>query len=155
VSIEWFGDGQQQDLVTLIVEKSEPVTIQFCDSRGKPVPNIRVLPTQRKLKDGTEYLSYPQHVGVSGFATDEKGEVRFASWNTGEQGAIVYEPRLFTSRVMLASSFGSFCRVLRALGVNSYFTKKGKQHRPQNSTYFSENAGPNPASILSVVNNPG
>jgi len=99
ISSEWsmtseyrvVKDGQQQDLVTLTVEKSKPVTIQLRDSGGNPVPNVRVLPTRRKLKEGTEYLSYPQHVGTSGFATDEKGEVRFASWKPGEQGAIVYQ----------------------------------------------------------------
>jgi serine/threonine protein kinase len=82
-------DGKQQDSVTLKTEKSQPVTIQFRDAGGKPVPKVRSLPSRRISKDGTEHLSYPQQAWNSGAPADEKGEVRFGSWKPGERGAIV------------------------------------------------------------------
>ncbi len=82
-------DGKQQDPLTLKTEKSEPVTFRFT-AKGKPVSQLRALPTRRALADGTEYLSYPQHIWESGVESNDRGEVRLGSWKAGEKGAIAY-----------------------------------------------------------------
>lgn len=83
-------DGKQQAPITLTTEKAEPVTITFV-AQGQPVSEVRAVPTQRTLADGSlEYLSYEDHVLNSGASSDESGEVKFASWKPGEKGAIAY-----------------------------------------------------------------
>jgi serine/threonine protein kinase len=83
-------DGAQQDRIVLPTEKSQPVTIRFQDSSGKPVANVRALPFGRMTKNGTEYLSYAQQVYNAGVEVDENGKVPFGSWKPGEQGSLVY-----------------------------------------------------------------
>jgi protocatechuate 3,4-dioxygenase beta subunit len=83
-------DGKQQDPVKLTTEKAEPVKITFI-RQGKPVSQVRALPTRRVLAEGgLEYLSYPQQVWDSGVSSDEAGVAPFGSWKTGEKGAIAY-----------------------------------------------------------------
>lgn len=83
-------DGAQQDIITLRTQRAKPVTIQLRDPEGKPLSKIRVLPSRRILEDGVRYLVYSQQVSTSGVPTDEKGEVRFGSWNPGEKAAVRY-----------------------------------------------------------------
>jgi serine/threonine protein kinase len=83
-------DGKQQDPIRLTTEKSEPVKMTFV-LQGKPVSEIRALPTRRVLADGgLEYLSYPQQVWDSGVSSDEAGVASFGSWKPGEKGTIAY-----------------------------------------------------------------
>lgn len=83
-------EGSQQDPIVLRTEKSPPVTIQFQDSKGKPLQNVRALPRRRMRKDGTEYLNYSQQVFSAGVPVDKKGQVQFGSWKPGEKGVLAY-----------------------------------------------------------------
>lgn len=83
-------DGAQQEPVELRTDKSQSVTIRFVDASGKPISNVRALPSRRITKDGAEYLSYEQQVRDAGIPADKNGEVQFGSWKPGEKGAIVY-----------------------------------------------------------------
>lgn len=82
-------DGRQVDPVVLRTAKAEPVTIRVKDESGKPLANVRVLPSQRVTGD-TEYILYQQQLYFTGAHTNDKGEVAFASWKPSEKGAIVY-----------------------------------------------------------------